>query len=348
MALDASDGLAEAFADGNALGADLAQMLQDLSKDDNFALQMIMSLLVMIFSFTLFIVLFVRKIAVLAIAIFTPLYLAGQGSATSQNWMRRAAEMMAALILVKPAVYLIFKVGANLALEDGGSAADTTLRIMTAVALMIAAILSPFALFRIIGFADTQLTRSIGGSGGRRSAAPFGKGAGAMLGSTSRETFRGIGARMQTRGRGAIGTDAGRGSGIGIGAGADAGGRTALPIGTHPFSGRPSIRPGRRPSVPAGTSARAIAPAGGGSGGGGGTAAVRSGGAPRVRTGQGGGSSAGTASGGGAPRVRAAAPRASGAGSSSAAAPAARPNPPARHVRTAAALPPGRSGGRGR
>jgi hypothetical protein len=346
MILDASDGLSEAFAGGLTLGDDLVQMLQKLPERGNFALSMVMSLLVAMFSFALFIVLFVRKIAVIAIAVFIPLYLAGQGSATSQNWMRRAAEMLAALIFVKPVIYAIFTLGAGIAVDAGGSAADQTLALLTAIALMIASVLSPFALFRIIGFADTHLIKSVGEAGKRR-AASFGHGAGAMLGATSRETFRGIGSRLQNRGRASLG-----GGGVGVGAGAGVGAAAGTGSGFGVGVGRPSARPGR-PGSPVRTPAKADAPAAG-------VGSSARAGAPHARVGaRGGSSAAAAAAGGGAadrgapPRVRvrtggggAGAPAASAAAPGSAATRAARPNPPpARPARTAAAMPPARPGG---
>ena len=268
LVLDASDGLAEAFGNGDQLGNELVVMLDQLPDRGNFALSMVMSLMVTVFSFFLFVVLFVRKIAIIALAVFIPLYLAGQGTAVTQNWMRRASEMLAALIFVKPVIYAIFTLGADIALETAGglegqqpgSYTDQTLALLTFIALMLSSVLSPFALFRVIGFADVQLTRSVG-SAGRRAAASFGHGAGALLGATSRDTFRGIGARLQTRQRGGIGVDASGGALAGSGGG-----------GGLSTGGRPSTRPGRgtAPRTPARTSA-SPSRSGSAAGGGGGT-----------------------------------------------------------------------------
>ncbi|CUU57275.1 hypothetical protein Ga0074812_111111 [Parafrankia irregularis] len=240
MVLAASDGMAEAFGNDKALGADLVAQLRELPEQGNFALDLVLSLLVAIFAFTLFVVLYIRKVAIIVVAVFIPLYLAGQPTMTTSAWMKRATETLVALIFAKPVIYAIFALGAGIAQDTGGSTVDQTLSILSGVVVMIAAVLSPFMLMHLLGFADVQLMRAVG-SAGQRSAASFGHGAGALLGSTSRETFRGIGSRLQTRNRGMLG-DAG------------AFGGSTVP------AARPAVRPGRGGSgspAPVGTPARA-------------------------------------------------------------------------------------------
>ncbi|MEX5708090.1 hypothetical protein AB1484_07160 [Parafrankia sp. FMc6] len=253
MVLAASDGMADAFGDNKALGADLVGQLRQLPEQGNFALDLVLSLLVAIFSFALFVVLYIRKVAIIVVAVFIPLYLAGQPTMTTSAWMKRATEMLVALIFAKPVIYAIFALGAGIAQDPSGSAVDQTLSILSGVVVMIAAVFSPFMLMHLLGFADVQLMRAVG-SAGRRSAASFGHGAGALLGSSSRETFRGIGSRLQTRNRGMLG-DAGAIAGAGV------------------PTARPSVRPGRGGvGSPLGVPARAAAGAAGGTAG---TAAVR-------------------------------------------------------------------------
>ncbi|OHV38335.1 hypothetical protein CC117_15435 [Parafrankia colletiae] len=237
MILAASDGMAEAFGNDKELGADLVAQLRTLPEQGNFALDLVLSLLVAIFSFTLFVVLYIRKVAIIVVAVFIPLYLAGQPTMTTSTWIKRAAEMLVALIFAKPVIYAIFALGAGIAQDPSGSTVDQTLSILSGVVVMIAAVFSPFMLMHLLGFADVQLMRAVG-SAGRRSAASFGHGAGALLGSTSRDTFRGIGSRLQTRNRGMLG---------------DAGvvGGSAVP------AARPAVRPGRGGNAPAGLPARA-------------------------------------------------------------------------------------------
>jgi len=273
MVLAASDGIADAFGDGQPLGASLVGQLRALPDQGNFALDMVLSLLVALFSFALFVVLYIRKVVIIVVAVFIPIYLAGQPAVSTSSWMKRAAEILVALIFAKPVIYVIFTLGAGMASDSTGSATDQTLNILSGVVVMIAAVFSPFLLLQLFGFADVHLMRAVGGAG-RRSMASFGQGAGALLGGTSRDTFRGIGARLQTRNRGMLG---GAGAALPAGVGGSAAG--AL--------GRPAIRPARpgaqpggaRPSVTAGSRAGrpvAIASGAGASGGvGAGTSAVR-------------------------------------------------------------------------
>ncbi|WP_322749534.1 MULTISPECIES: hypothetical protein [unclassified Frankia] len=209
MLLSASDGISESFGDGAPLGASLVAQLRALPQQGNFALDMVLSLLVALFSFALFLVLYIRKVAIIAVAVFIPLYLAGQPAMSTRNWMKRAVEILAALVFAKPVIYAIFTLGASIASDATGSAMDQTLTILSGIVIMAAAVFSPLALLYVIGMADVQIMQAIG-SAGKRGAATFGHGAGALLGSSSRETFRGIGGRLQSRQRSGSGVDAGR------------------------------------------------------------------------------------------------------------------------------------------
>jgi type IV secretion system protein TrbL len=249
MVLAASDGMATTFGAGKPLGQDLVAQLRALPDHGNFALDMVLSLLVALFSFALFMVLYVRKIAILMVALFIPLYLAGQPAGSTRGWMKRATELLAALIFTKPVIYAIFTLGAGLATDGTGSATDQTLAILSGIVVMVASVFSPLVLLYLFGIADVQLAAAIHG-GGRRALSSFGQGAGALLGSTSRETFSGIGARLQSRG-GAAGTIAGEaGGGFGALTGGSSAGRPAL------TSGRPStVAAGSRAASRPGSSA---------------------------------------------------------------------------------------------
>ncbi|WP_462187220.1 hypothetical protein, partial [Frankia sp. CcWB2] len=244
MVLTASDGIADAFGDGKPLGSALVAQLRALPEQGNFALGIVLSLLVALFSFALFVVLYIRKVAIIVMAVFIPVYLAGQPTMSTSAWIKRATEILLALIFAKPVIYAIFTLGAGVASDSSGSTVDQTLTILGGAVVMIAAVFAPFVLLHLMGFADIHLMRAVG-SAGRRSAASFGQGAGALLGSTSRETFRGIGARLQTRNRGMLG-DAGGAGGAGS-------------FGAEPALPRPAaLRTGRGSGLgaPAGTSSR--------------------------------------------------------------------------------------------
>jgi type IV secretion system protein TrbL len=260
MILAASDGMATTFGAGKPLGQDLVAQLRALPNHGNFALDMVLSLLVALFSFALFMVLYVRKIAILMVALFIPLFLAGQPAGSTRNWMKRATELLAALIFTKPVIYAIFTLGAGIATDNAGSAADQTLAILSGIVVMVASVFSPLILMYLLGIADVQIAAALHG-GGRRAMSSFGQGAGALLGSSSRETFRGIGARLQSRGTS-------EGGGIAGSFGSLTGGK----------SGRTMLGGGRPTALPAGTRAGAASAADG---------AVRRGGAELARGGAG-------------------------------------------------------------
>ncbi len=332
MVLTAADGIADAFGDGAPLGASLVAQLRALPAQGNFALDMVLSLLVALFSFALFLVLYIRKIAIIAVAVFVPLYLAGQPAMSSRNWMKRAVEILAALIFTKPVIYAIFTLGTNMASDSTGSAVDQTLTILGGVVVMAAAVFTPLALLYVIGMADVQLMQAIG-SAGKRGAASFGQGAGALLGSSSRETFRGIGGRLQSRQRGGSGVDAGRPV-----TGDLAPVRASAPAGTSNRRGS-GVGPATRVGSPvaqvrrAGSPAKASPRAGGVSAGAGAGSP-----APRTRsTASGGNRVAAPSTGGGSARVpRSAVPRAVPPSAAPSTTPArvATPTPPVHPTRT--------------
>jgi hypothetical protein len=207
LACAAADGMTDVIASGPAagatagsaaLGADFVTQLRSL--DGNFALALILGSLVALFSFALFLVLFVRKVAVLVIALFLPLYLAGQPAGATSGWMKKAVQALAALIFAKPLIYGIFKVGFAIT-GEGLGVTDKTLAVFSGLVVMLAAILTPVALMQLFSVADTHVTGLINGTSRRTAgaAASAGHGAGALLGSSSREALRGVGARLQAR-----------------------------------------------------------------------------------------------------------------------------------------------------
>ncbi len=247
MVLSASDGISEAFGDGAPLGASLVAQLRALPQQGNFALDMVLSLLVALFSFALFLVLYIREVAIIAVAVFIPLYLAGQPAMSTRNWLKRAAEILAALIFTKPVIYAIFTLGASIASDSTGSATDQTLTILSGIVIMAAAVFSPLALLYVIGMADVQVMQAIG-TAGKRGTASFGHGAGALLGSSSRETFRGIGGRLQSRQRNGPGAETGQpvtGDLTPVGAMAGARNHRGSGVGPATRVGTPTARAGR-------------------------------------------------------------------------------------------------------
>ncbi len=334
MVLSAADGISEAFGDGAPLGASLVAQLRALPQQGNFALDMVLSLLVALFSFALFLVLYIRKVAIIVVAVFIPLYLAGQPAMSTRNWMKRAVEILAALVFAKPVIYAIFTLGASVASDSTGSAMDQTLTILSGIVIMAAAVFSPLALLHVIGMADVQLMQAIG-SAGKRGAASFGHGAGALLGSSSRETFRGIGGRLQNRQRSGSGVDAGRPftgdlAPVGAGAMARAGGRRGSGVSPATRVGTPLARAGR---AGGGQPAQAAARSAGGSAGRVGVGSP----APRTRSATGAGNrvTAPSATGASA-RISHAAPRAvpSTAASPSMSPKVTSPTPPVHPTRT--------------
>jgi type IV secretion system protein TrbL len=140
---DLTDGLtdlADGFAQiGNQSGEIAANML------------MIVLMLVMLLAgIILWFVLVFRKIAILVVVAFAPLLIAGYLWAPTRPWVRRATEVLVALVFTKSAIYALFGIGLALLARGGGQSLSD---FVGAVVLLCGACFTPMLMLRLVHFA---------------------------------------------------------------------------------------------------------------------------------------------------------------------------------------------------
>ena len=155
-------------------------------------------------AFFVWLELLMRDAAVYVVALFMPLALASSIWPRWSGAMRRTGELIAVVIGSKFVIVAIIALAAGLVSEKAGGVEH----ILAAAALMALACFSPFALFRLVPFAEGAMAAAYG----RRHAASSAIGAGRSVSSTAQSVHRA--ARMSWS-RGERGR-AGRSSGAGV------------------------------------------------------------------------------------------------------------------------------------
>jgi hypothetical protein len=103
----------------------------------------------------LWVVLLLRKIAILVVVVFAPFLMAGWLWQPTRSWSRRATEVLIALVFSKTVIYVIFGVGLSL-LFRGDS--QTLTDLVAVVVLLCGACFAPIVMLRLVHFAtDSQL-----------------------------------------------------------------------------------------------------------------------------------------------------------------------------------------------
>jgi type IV secretion system protein TrbL len=103
----------------------------------------------------LWFVLVLRKVAILVVVAFAPLLIAGYLWAPTRPWVRKATEVLIALVFTKSAIYALFGIG--LALLSRGTAQSLSDFVGTVV-LLCGACFTPLLMLRLVHFAgDTHL-----------------------------------------------------------------------------------------------------------------------------------------------------------------------------------------------
>lgn len=124
----------------------------------NVAANMLMILLMLIMlvaGLVLWFVLILRKVAILVVVAFAPLLIAGCLWGPTRSWVRKAVEVLIALVFTKTAIYALFGIG--LALITRGSG-QTLSDFIGATVLLCGACFTPLLMLRLVHFAaDTQL-----------------------------------------------------------------------------------------------------------------------------------------------------------------------------------------------
>lgn len=152
-------------------GADFATQMSDLT--DKFqimgvggtfaanALMLVLMVLALVAGVCLWVVLLLRKMAILVVVAFAPLLIAGWLWAPTRSWSRKATEVLVALVFSKTVIYMIFGIGMSLLLRSNQSLSD----FVGVVVLLCGACFAPLVMLRLVHFAaDSHLAGEMVGN----------------------------------------------------------------------------------------------------------------------------------------------------------------------------------------
>src|SRR3954454_20878565 len=145
---DLTDGLTEMAAGFAHLSGSHGELSANM-------LLILLMLTMLVAGLVLWFVLVLRKIAILVVVAFAPLLIAGYLWGPTRPWVRRATEVLVALVFTKTAIYALFGIG--LALLARGSQQSLS-DFVGAVVLLTGACFTPLLMLRLVHFAaDTHL-----------------------------------------------------------------------------------------------------------------------------------------------------------------------------------------------
>jgi hypothetical protein len=125
-------------------------------------LLLVLMFLTLIAGICLWVVLLLRKIAILVVVVFAPFLMAGWLWRPTRSWSRRATEVLIALVFSKTVIYVIFGVGMSL-LFRGDS--QTLSDLVGVIVLLCGACFAPIVMLRLVHFAtDSQLAGEMFGT----------------------------------------------------------------------------------------------------------------------------------------------------------------------------------------
>jgi hypothetical protein len=125
-------------------------------------LMIVLMLVMLLAGLLLWFVLVLRKIAILVVVAFAPLLIAGYLWAPTRSWVRRATEVLIALVFTKTAIYALFGIGLAL-LARGGH--QTLSDFVGEVVLLCGACFTPLLMLRLVHFAgETQVAGEMMGT----------------------------------------------------------------------------------------------------------------------------------------------------------------------------------------
>lgn len=110
----------------------------------------------------LWVLLLLRKIAILVVVVFAPLLMAGWLWAPTRAWSRKATEVLIALVFCKTVIYVIFGVGMSLLFRGS---AQTLSDLVGVIVLLCGACFAPLVTLRLVHFAtDSQIAGEMFGT----------------------------------------------------------------------------------------------------------------------------------------------------------------------------------------
>lgn len=131
-----------------------------LTATGNPAALMLLSLAVLVSVIIVWAALMIRKLLIVVSAVFAPLAFAGALSDVTSSWVRRWIEVMAALIMSKLILVLIFVIGAGMLVhgegQSGNGTAQTSTQAVTGVLVLALAGFAPWIALRLVHWSGDQ------------------------------------------------------------------------------------------------------------------------------------------------------------------------------------------------
>src|SRR4051812_13607168 len=109
----------------------------------------------------LWVVLLLRKMAILVVVAFAPILIVGWMWAPTRSWSRKATEVLIALVFSKSVIFMIFGVGMSLLFRSNQSLSD----FVGVIVLLCGACFAPIVMLRLVHFAaDSHLAGDMFGN----------------------------------------------------------------------------------------------------------------------------------------------------------------------------------------
>ena len=137
------------------------EMMGDAGEYGADFLMLILMLAALVAGVCLWVVLLLRKMAILVVVAFAPLLIAGCLWAPTRSWSRKATEVLIALVFSKTVIYVIFGIGMSMLLRDKQSLSD----FVGVVVLLCGACFAPLVMLKLVHFAtDSHLAADMVGT----------------------------------------------------------------------------------------------------------------------------------------------------------------------------------------
>jgi hypothetical protein len=147
-------------ADGFARLVDIAAVL---SAGTGGGVVLIATLVTILSMLALYVVLLLRQVALLAVVVFVPLALLGWTWESTRGWLRRWAELTAALILSKLVMAVVFALGLSAIGGAGNSRSDAANlgNLLAGTVLLALAAFTPWVTFHFLHFTGNEAATTL-------------------------------------------------------------------------------------------------------------------------------------------------------------------------------------------
>ncbi|RYU14799.1 type IV secretion system protein [Nocardioides iriomotensis] len=144
--------------------ADLNSKFESMGASGSIAANALMLILMgvaLVAGVVLWIVLLLRKMAILVVVAFAPLLIVGWLWAPTRPWSRKATEVLVALVFAKTVIYMIFAIGMSMLIRGDQTLSD----FVGVIVLLCGACFAPLVTLKLVHFAaDSHLASDMVGT----------------------------------------------------------------------------------------------------------------------------------------------------------------------------------------